>query len=1357
MRGILLLFVIGGLVTFGAAAASSTVILTSEDNGRLTLEARFDAKAIRGVGTRGVVQTPGLPALRYERFIVALPPEAVYRISAVGGSFTDGRGELPAIVENPDAPHFPTAVLPASGFYPSSPVVVSRPYTFRNVRVIAVDCYDSQVDFSTGVLRRWSEYGVSVIYTPAASFCPAEEADPLIADRVVNRTFVPAPGERRGTAVGARSPQDGLDLPDPHFSLSSNWVKITVDSAGVYAVDGNDLLRIGVDPSAVEDPESFRLFTRGGRQLERRDEMGMPFSDADGTWRAGQWMTECDILVEGAQDGVFHPSDRIVFYGVGTHGWADAADPGASAHAYEDHAYAGENAYFLTWDDSPGFPGSPGRMAPVNAAPPVGGPDVVSFEERVFVERNFIEAYTFGGDGFQWVDVAPRTGAETVTLTTLPVYDLVGTRPQIFYTIPLARTTYGENNSNHHAEYLVNDVKIGEAVFNSVEHFDRAAPYQTSGFFLREGANTVKLRLPRDLNPRDFMYFDWFEMFYSRELRGRGNRLHFGVRDTTGAVSFQLASFAAGEPIYLLDVSDSFHPRVLTGLETVENGGRLNARFSYAMTGDPASFAAASASALKDPRRMARRFPRDLRNVATSPHMLIVCHPSMKSAADRLKAHRSSHYPYDYAPAIEVATTEEVFENFSGGIADPMGIRNYCKFLYDNFKDGHGYPLLTFLLLLGDANVDAKNYITTQENLVTTNLNLKPYNSDAYATDDWFAELEPPDSLRSYLQIAVGRLPAASVTDAVFLVDRVIDYETRAGYGPWRNQVILVSDDEVAPNRIEPIFTVQTESIATAFMAPYLEPVKIYLTEYPLIGSTKPASRLEFIEKWNDGGLIINYVGHGSSAQMADEQVFRGDDVAMLRNGLKLPLFMAFSCTIGDFGRAQSVSLAEKLVLWREGGAIAAVTASEVTYISPNGYINTGLFEELSSREPGPSPPVGVALARAKSEFIATIRMHDPWTRADSANVFSSEQNNHKYNLLGDPSLALISPRREIQLSQGDVDSLVAGKRERIRGTVLRDGVADPSFNGRVDLVLREPDDQSGYMSADGLTFIPYRYPGGVIYRGTSDVTAGGFEFNVKIPRSALTGPRAFVRAYADDGFSSDAIALFDRSYVVEPSPGDTTVLKPLDGAPRVELGFEGGRTLVKPGVELQANIRDADGINVLNTTPEGKIAIVFDDTNLPVDVTDSFEFDHGGTDTSGVLRFGLPSLALGPHRLILKVADSFGLVRLDTLGFTMVDEQQYLAEVVFNYPNPFETTTHFLLNLTDPAEVHVDVFTVTGKKIRTLRETKSAGQAWIFWDGKDFAGDSIANGTYIYVARVSFLDLDRPPVVLRGKVVKID
>jgi len=78
----------------------------------------------------------------------------------------------------------------------------------------------------------------------------------------------------------------------------------------------------------------------------------------------------------------------------------------------------------------------------------------------------------------------------------------------------------------------------------------------------------------------------------------------------------------------------------------------------------------------------------------------------------------------------------------------------------------------------------------------------------------------------------------------------------------------------------------------------------------------------------------------------------------------------------------------------------------------------------------------------------------------------------------------------------------------------------------------------------------------------------------------------------------------------------------------------------------------------------------------------------------------------------------------------------------IFNYPNPFSTSTRFVFELTGweiPTDFQILIFTITGKlvKVITLNEL---GNIHIgrnitdyAWNGKDMYGDQLANGIYFY------------------------
>jgi flagellar hook assembly protein FlgD len=93
----------------------------------------------------------------------------------------------------------------------------------------------------------------------------------------------------------------------------------------------------------------------------------------------------------------------------------------------------------------------------------------------------------------------------------------------------------------------------------------------------------------------------------------------------------------------------------------------------------------------------------------------------------------------------------------------------------------------------------------------------------------------------------------------------------------------------------------------------------------------------------------------------------------------------------------------------------------------------------------------------------------------------------------------------------------------------------------------------------------------------------------------------------------------------------------------------------------------------------------------------------------------------------------------------------------VFNYPNPFTEATQFVYDTDVEIESGtIDVFTVSGKKIVRLdipRHASMPGQNAVTWDGRDAAGDNIANGVYLYVIRVKQRGQES---LIRGKMAHI-
>jgi len=83
----------------------------------------------------------------------------------------------------------------------------------------------------------------------------------------------------------------------------------------------------------------------------------------------------------------------------------------------------------------------------------------------------------------------------------------------------------------------------------------------------------------------------------------------------------------------------------------------------------------------------------------------------------------------------------------------------------------------------------------------------------------------------------------------------------------------------------------------------------------------------------------------------------------------------------------------------------------------------------------------------------------------------------------------------------------------------------------------------------------------------------------------------------------------------------------------------------------------------------------------------------------------------------------------------------------VYNYPNPFSSSTNFTFILQGedkPSEVEIKIFTIAGRLIRDIKLTSTdliTNFNKIYWDGNDQDGDPIGNGVYLYKVIATFPD----------------
>ncbi|MBD3178428.1 MAG: hypothetical protein GF417_01930, partial [Candidatus Latescibacteria bacterium] len=860
------------------------------------------------------------------------------------------------------------------------------------------------------------------------------------------------------------------------------------------------------------------------------------------------------------------------------------------------------------------------------------------------------------------------------------------------------------------ARCYLNDNMVGELNWSGSDSGFAPDTLDVNVSFLQEGTNSFEFE-KNDIRMEMNIY--WLQIYFQRFLRPDPDSgfLDFFASDISGTARFNLTGFSGGE-VYLLDVTDYYNPVFLEG--AYASGDSVV--FDYGVGESSNHFMAVPLSGIGTPSiRYAGTVP-DLREVQTPPSMVVVYHGAFEEAALEFVSHRSGNNPPGVITAVDI---DDIYSNFSGGLKDPLAIRNYFKYLYDNYTEG-GQPILEYVLLMGKGTFDPRDFKGAGKDYIPFFFRTVSGFNIFVEYDDFLGMLDGSED--SFVDIAMGRIPIQNRQGAENFLAKLKGYESGDNIGSWRNKLIFVADDEVqGESKTQFRHMEQTEWISrNAIYRDHFDRTEIYLHEYPFDGSLKPAATADLVSEWSDGGLMVCYFGHGSPYQLADELVLRKSDVYTINNGNRLPIFIPLSCSVGDQEKLYDTSLATDLLLAEGRGAIASIAAVTITLPTWNENMCRLFLERLFPAGTLRSETIGKALSYSKINITTA----------------------YPYILSGDPSMELAMPGLEVRHAETDIDTLTTGFSCAVRGSVMVNGSLNTGFDGTAEFVAREAEK---WFEVNDST---YNHEGSVMYRGSSEISGGLFEFQFIVPLRCRVGDGARIRSYVYSG-NLDGVGARNDIRIEQNSsaPGN-------DGPPRVNMYFNNMATRVKKGSRLFVDIQDENGIAILGKDPQNSILLEFDDSGYPIQVTDYFQYDHNSF-TRGGLEYALnEDFDTGEHSVLLRVFDNLGEMSTDTLEFSIVEEGIHKISDSFNFPNPFSESTNFVFQLTSRADVEISVYNLSGKKIWERRMIGVEGYNSIYWDGTDYANNIVANGTYIYLIDARFPGTLGRNEKVKGKVV---
>jgi hypothetical protein len=504
----------------------------------------------------------------------------------------------------------------------------------------------------SGDLVRLSGAEVDIAFTGISTGGAAIPDSPF--SRMMSQVVVNWSEARRWGRAPLRKPAAGSAY-NP-FALSSNWVRVTIQSEGLYAIGRSDLSIAGVDVASV-DPGSFRLFTRGGKPLPTSNS-----APADS-------LTEIAIHVEDV-DGIFSGADKVLFYAHGSDFWE-----WDDSLIYHQHPYDIRNVYYLTWGGDFGYP--PRRMQTLSAITDAAD-TVEQFVDFIHLEENR-HLYRRSGivnDYFTWY------------WQTNQVFSLNFNLP--------AGIGGAENELRVRA--FAGDV---DAILNGEilePEFAGYPDYVFRSTALSAGLNQLDI----SLTP----YFsrtltDYLEIKYRRPLSlPDGGQLVFNAEpgaEPTPLVGYSITNVDP-QATYVVDVTDRFNQRLPSVGDTV---GTSNVIFAPIGSDIGRRFAVASQAALYEPVSMVVTEIADLRSPANQADLVMIVHDQFYNHALEFAAYRQEQNQL----TARVVKISDVYAQFSGGLVDPVAIRDFLRFTYFNWTP----PAPSYCLLVGDGVYDFRD------------------------------------------------------------------------------------------------------------------------------------------------------------------------------------------------------------------------------------------------------------------------------------------------------------------------------------------------------------------------------------------------------------------------------------------------------------------------------------------------------------------------------------------------------------------------------------------------------------------------------------------------------------------------
>ena len=1069
-----------------------------------------------------------------------------------------------------------------------------------------------------------------------------------------------------------------------HFDRAHSWYKIEILQNGMYVLDyptiQQALAMSNIDQINNLDPNTLRIFSTGGRLLD---------PDINS---AGNPLEEIPLLILNGEGSSFTTNTKIIFYAEQRDGRGKnkpLTDRGYGEFA--NNPYSKPGYYWLTWWDDPASP--PQRMAEVTNSSPTQtrttGRKITHYESPSVQKMSNNSNYVWFSQQFL------ATGNNQVSITLTQNLEDLNNSSDLPHTIDFTMSAESSTASSnpHRLDVYINSIKVPGTSTNTYTWTGNALHRPPTPLAFTSGKAGFNQIVFTTSGTNITKYLRYYTLEWHQNLIKRNSPLHFYVhrQDTDKRVAYNLEP--NGQILRIFQINNFNQANYFMNPHFIAQGN-VETQF----------FACADADYLK-PSTIIYTRPQVLdQNIV--PHQAMIIYPlEFQEGAERLE----KIYQNRYHLSTFTVSLEDVFNNFSGGHPDPTALRNYMQFVQINADT----PKPLGAVFLGSGTVDHRNYsgLAHLKNRFMTYS--YPYLTTETVTDDFFGML----FTNRNPEIILGRIPAKNSNELNLYLNKLDEYLNNTKPGWWQYTFQLIADDNnygvsdkdfVHSSNIQ----VMKETIGNNIIVDQL-----FAHDYPLNPQKKkPHVRDLLVDKINEGRLYWVYFGHGSVRNNGDENYFGANDVPLLRNKGQYPIYITASCETGQFELVNTNSLAEELLLVKDAGSIISIGATGKSYSSGN----ERLFKDFLHQSINNQKIPGEAMLNAKY-LTPSILGNDGY-----------------YTILGDPFLQTAYP---IVSNNLILDNYAYGDSLKLRQKVTGIGrmakiISVDKASMRVYDHGLEEKHPFGYQLMITKENPPF-------FVGNRSLNLSEYQVGFVLPEGIQTGKNNKIFSLAINKENNTNQTYVDRKIeinvsntLIDINPGEKTQIQVyLDS-----FNFSNGDT-VQPKPTVFARISSEFGINTSGASGR-RMLIWVQGLNEPINVSSGFEYDLDDY-TQGLLTWTLEGLKPGKNKMKLIVYDNLDEISIVETDFIVSTSVPIKIINPLVYPNPMQRNgTHFTFELTHRSHVTISIYTITGRKIKTLPvQNCNAGYNQIFWNGRDADGDNIANNTYLYIIKATAID----------------